>query len=314
MVRRRPRSLEEFRVATSSNALFSWAVVETQGQRDSHEDAHSVACSESLGEFWLLDGHRGAEAAHFGAEALPKEIGQTIKGGRLPSDGRIQQGFRTVDNRLRKHLKQRPKEESNSGSTVVGALIAHEGNGSYHAKLINCGDSRGIIIKDPKQEDDEDSDFVLETVDHKPDSPQEKARVMAAGGVVRGGRRPRIDGRLAVSRALGDFEFKADRNRQAAEQKVSCEPDIYDISGLGPGTLLLLACDGVWDVMSSRDVAALVREHLKVNPGAMLGEVAESIVRRSFEKGSGDNLTVLLVHLANDAAEVAGDAAANTPR
>lgn len=280
-----------------SSAAFNCAVVETRGRRDTHQDAHSVSCTDQRADFWVLDGHRGAAAAHYGAEALKKEIGETIKSGRLPSDGRILQSFRTIDNRLRKYLKEKSKE-SKSGSTVVGALVARDGPGSYSAKLVNCGDSRAIIIKDPAIDKTGRSATVLETVDHKPDHPGERDRVLAAGGTVSGGRCPRVDGRLAVSRSLGDFEFKADKGRQAAQQKVSCVPDIYETSGLEPGTLVLLACDGVWGAMSTELVADRVRSKLRLNPKANLGEVAASIVTESLERGSTDNLTVLLVRLA----------------
>lgn len=256
-----------------------------------------MACEEQWADFWVLDGHRGCEAAHFGAAALRQEIGQSIKGDRLPSNGCIQQAFRTVDNKLRKHFKEKP-QESKSGSTVIGALVARQGDGSYTAKLINCGDSRGIIIKDPSKDETGRPSTVLETVDHKPSSPIERARVAAAGGTVCGGKCPRIDGRLAVSRGLGDFDFKQDRGLQASQQKVSCLPDIYEASGLMGGTLLLLACDGVWSVMSSEDVAAEVREHLKVNPQSDLANVAAAIAHMSIERGSHDNVTILLVHLA----------------
>mmetsp|Transcript_101733 Transcript_101733/g.273274 ORF Transcript_101733/g.273274 Transcript_101733/m.273274 type:complete len:327 (-) Transcript_101733:86-1066(-) len=299
-----PQSSEAFSVESCSSAAFSVAVAETKGKRASLEDAHSMVCTERWGDFWLLDGHRGSEAANFGARALPKEFGQTIQGGRLPSNSRIQQGFRTVDNRLRKHCKE---TESKAGSTVVGALVALDGDGTYTAKLINCGDSRGIIIKDPADEDPGRQPCVLETVDHKPNSPSEKARIKAAGGSVCGGRIPRVDGRLAVSRSIGDFEFKADKGRQASDQKVSCEPDVYEVSGLRPGSLLLLACDGVWDVLSSKTVAKKVRDQFKANPGADLRDVASLIARQSLERGSTDNLTVLIVRLGGVASTRAAD-------
>ena len=49
---------------------------------------------------------------------------------------------------------------------------------------------------------------VVETIDHKPSLCFERARIEAAGGTVRGGRTARLDGSLAVSRSLGDFDFK----------------------------------------------------------------------------------------------------------
>jgi len=308
MVRPSARSLEKsekkeeevLKVESFASATCDCAVVGTKGRRKEHEDAHSVSVTDQGAGLWVLDGHRGREASAFGADEIPKEIGQTISGGRLPSNGRIQQSFRTVDNRLRKYLKEKTKDTI-SGSTVIGALVARQGDGSYSAKVINCGDSRGIIIEDPDESKTGKSATVLQTVDHKPDHPKEKARVQAAGGTVTKGRCPRIDGKLAVSRSLGDFDFKADKGKQAAQQKVSCEPDIYEVTGLKAGALLVLACDGIWNVMSSETVADMVHETLKLSPTKSLAEIASSIVRESYDRGSCDNLTVLLARLSGGA-------------
>mmetsp|Transcript_116510 Transcript_116510/g.228605 ORF Transcript_116510/g.228605 Transcript_116510/m.228605 type:complete len:333 (-) Transcript_116510:50-1048(-) len=295
------QSIDALRVETFSSSACKCAVAETKGRRKEHEDAHAVRCTDRGADFWVLDGHRGVEASAFGADILPREFDIAAKSGRLPSNGQIQQKFRTVDNRLRKHLKDKGTSGGQCGSTVVGALVVREGNGSYSAKVINCGDSRGIIIKDPENQQNEpnngQSPAVFQTVDHKPDHPEEKKRVRAAGGVISKGRCPRIDGKLAVSRSIGDFDFKADKGKQAAQQKVSCEPDVYEVTGLQPGTFFLLACDGVWDVMTSEMVASMVHELIKSDPQADIGNIASLIVRECFNRGSSDNLTVLIARL-----------------
>merc|ERR1712019_49594 len=119
----------------------------------------------------------------------------------------------------------------------------------------------------------------METADHKPDNAIEKARIEAAGGIVTQSYPPRVDGILAVSRALGDFDFKRDVQRPPCEQKVSCTPDIYEASGLELSTLLILACDGIWDVMTSEAVAAFVRDRLRADPEVDLGAVAADLIR-----------------------------------
>jgi len=299
MVPTLPQTLEAFPVESESwsSSALRCAMVETQGKRPTQEDAFAFSCTQTWGDFWVLDGHRGNEAAQFGAAALREEIGENIKKGKLPSTSKIEQTFRSIDNRLRKHFKQHP-DKPKAGTTVIGALVAQQQDGTYHAKLINCGDSRGIIIQNPLP--DNGSLSIIETIDHKPGDPIEKARILAAGGKVKGGGSTRIDGKLAVSRGFGDFDFKADKSRKAAEQKVSCQPDVYEALNLMPGSLIVLACDGVWSVLSSKEVAATVQEELKASPQADLGDVAATIVNLSLELGSKDNLTVLLVHLVGE--------------
>lgn len=61
----------------------------------------------------------------------------------------------------------------------------------------NSGDSRSVLCrKGNAQELSED---------HKPDLPAERARILASGHVVEDGR---VDGIIAISRAIGDWEYK----------------------------------------------------------------------------------------------------------
>mmetsp|Transcript_31264 Transcript_31264/g.89668 ORF Transcript_31264/g.89668 Transcript_31264/m.89668 type:complete len:391 (-) Transcript_31264:27-1199(-) len=329
MVATLSRPVELIRVQRCGSAAFKCAVAEMQGWRASHEDAHAVRCGAQAACFWVLDGHRGDEAARFGSDTLVHELDQAAKGCGLPTDKRIEQTFETVDRKLRGHL-QHHGGCPHAGSTVVGALIAQQGDGCYSAKLVNCGDSRGILIHGPQERKataveasvrlprqlenfekkacwTEDASWlpswpaIVETIDHKPTHPTERARIEAAGGQVCGGRRARVDGNLAVSRGLGDFDFKDNRSRPASEQKVSCAPDIYEVADLQEGALLLLACDGLWDVMTSEEAASFVRGRLKRDPNADLGAIAAALIRFCLRMESSDNMTVLLAHFVDGA-------------
>ena len=89
------------------------------------------------------------------------------------------------------------------------------------------------------------------SVPHKPDLPGERSRIEAAGATVE--QLPngpaRINGAIATSRALGDFEFKQNKALEPKDQAISAEPDIhvYELNA-NEDEILLLACDGVWDV------------------------------------------------------------------
>ncbi len=90
------------------------------------------------------------------------------------------------------------------------------------------------------------------SVDHKPYTPSEQARIEAAGGTVS---MKRVNGDLAVSRALGDFVYKHSRELPAERQQVSPEPEFIVKERSAEDQFLILACDGIWDVMSNEDVA-----------------------------------------------------------
>lgn len=324
-------------VQCTNGSTFKSAVAETQGHRPSYEDAYAIKPGDRTAFFWIFDGHRGDAAARFVADHFScQNFG--VKGDTLPSDKRIEKTFGTVDRKLQRHLDKLHAKKA--GSTAVGALTMRNHDGTYSAKLVNCGDSRGVVIRAPTEKKEQASSIhvrlpeslehicedasqnwsegaswlpdwpaIVETIDHKPNQWGERARIEAAGGEVLGGRCARIDGNLAVSRGLGDFDFKDDCRRPAAKQKVSCMPDIYEIHGMPEGSLILLACDGLWDVMSTEEAAAFVLERLQGSPPRSIPDVARELVSHSLEAESSDNVTVLLVQLGEMATEGCSDAA-----
>jgi serine/threonine protein phosphatase PrpC len=75
----------------------------------------------------------------------------------------------------------------------------------------------------------------------------------------------RINGSLAVSRALGDFEYKMEPQLSATEQLVSPEPEVSCLRRENGDEFLLLACDGVWDVMSNDEVIGFIRAKMLIS-------------------------------------------------
>jgi protein phosphatase 2C family protein 2/3 len=71
----------------------------------------------------------------------------------------------------------------------------------------------------------------------------ESARITAGGGFVEYGR---VNGNLALSRAIGDFEFKKNTEKCAEEQVVTADPDIMERDLLSTDEFIILACDGLW--------------------------------------------------------------------
>ena len=117
--------------------------------------------------------------------------------------------------------------------------------------------------------------------DHKPSNELEKERIQNAGGSVM---IQRVNGSLAVSRALGDFEYKNVEGKGPTEQlgegillsiksdnnhcafPVSPEPEFYvKAREEDSDQFLVLACDGVWDVMSNEDICNFITHRMKVH-------------------------------------------------
>ena len=76
-----------------------------------------------------------------------------------------------------------------------------------------------------------------------------------AGGYVLDGR---VNGSLNLSRAIGDMEYKQTSRLSAAEQAVTAFPDVRQIQLGSSSEFMILACDGIWDVLNNQQVWALV--------------------------------------------------------
>lgn len=116
------------------------------------------------------------------------------------------------------------------------------------------GDSRAVVAG--KNE-------IFGTEDHKPYLEKERKRIEGAGGSVM---IQRINGSLAVSRAFGDYEYKDDPRLPADQQLVSPEPDVYIRErNLENDQFMVVACDGIYDVMTNEELAEFVKDRLSVH-------------------------------------------------
>jgi serine/threonine protein phosphatase PrpC len=183
------------------------------------------------------------------------------------------------------------------GSTCVFALVDFEDAKSadprYKITISNTGDSRclwGTLRSDAPVS------YLQCTDDHKPTNAKEKERILKADGVVSNGR---VDGDLSVSRAIGDWQFKTNSKLHLFEQKVSCEPDISEVEAR-PGDWLLLACDGIFERLSSDQVARFITDRLSQKEDPV--SVARDLCDYGIQSGSKDNMTVVLVYFKDGSA------------
>jgi protein phosphatase 2C family protein 2/3 len=92
------------------------------------------------------------------------------------------------------------------------------------------------------------------TSDHKPDNADEQQRISSAGGRVQFGR---VDGELAMSRAIGDYNYKLDGSLTPTRQKVIAVPEYLELTA-DTDDVLLLCCDGLFEKLSTEQVATFI--------------------------------------------------------
>ena len=100
------------------------------------------------------------------------------------------------------------------------------------------------------------------STDHKPDDTEERKRIYNANGFVEDGR---VNGMLALSRALGDFEYKGNSMFKARDQAVTAFPDVKVVPLSNDVQFILLACDGLWDCKTSPEAIQWCHEKIYKN-------------------------------------------------
>lgn len=179
-----------------------------------------------------------------------------------------------------------PKPGFDSGCTAVVAVLRE--NKLYVA---NAGDSRCIICRDGKA--------IEMSYDHKPEDEAERSRVEKAGGQVT--KDGRINNGLNLSRAIGDHTYKRNKDLPLSEQMITSLPDVLTLDiDREKDKFMVLACDGIWNFMSSQDVCDYVQERMDANY-AKLSQICEELFMHCLapnSEGDGtgcDNMTCVLV-------------------
>ncbi|KAL7414438.1 phosphatase 2C-like domain-containing protein [Mrakia frigida] len=278
---------------------FAYAYSEMQGWRISMEDAHATILSlppatEDSSDsppkvhpafFAVYDGHGGSTVAKFTGATLHTRLSKLPAYAAGDYETAMRRAFLSTDEDLRAN----PEFANDpSGCTAVSVLITDDN------RLIcaNAGDSRSIISVAGKE--------LPLSHDHKPVNKEENARITAAGGFVEFGR---VNGNLALSRAVGDFEFKQNYSLDAEHQVVTVDPDIIVHQCTGEEEFLIVACDGIWDCLTSQQVVDFTRR--AIANGDALTKIAEDMMEKCLAPDSElggvgcDNMTVVVVALLN---------------
>lgn len=285
-----PKTEKETENVTTSTGIDIGATG-MQGWRLEMEDEHIATDIPSRPDHTFLavfDGHGGAGAAHYAGAHMVSTLESVpswklyLKGGPSTDPSCIGQAmkeaFIKLDADIRKHQDRTPGDRS--GCTSVTAIVT-----PTHIICANAGDSRCVMGTNGSAK------FLSE--DHKPYNPLERARIEKAGGYVN---YDRVDGDLAVSRALGDFQYKRKDDNNPEEQKVSPYPDITIHERTEKDEILILACDGLWDVMTNEEAINTAYEILQSGENSM-GLVAEEMIDLALDKGSRDNISCVVARL-----------------
>uniref|UniRef100_A0A0E0LE43 protein-serine/threonine phosphatase n=1 Tax=Oryza punctata TaxID=4537 RepID=A0A0E0LE43_ORYPU len=309
------------------NDKLKFGLSSMQGWRATMEDAHSALLDldNDTSFFGVFDGHGGRVVAKFCAKYLHREVlrSEAYSAGdlgtaahkaffRMDEMMRGQRGWRELQalgdkinqiSGMIEGLIWSPRgSDSNDqhddwafeegphsdfagptcGSTACVAIVRNN-----QLVVANAGDSRCVISRNGQA-------YNLSR-DHKPELEAERERILKAGGYIQMGR---VNGTINLSRAIGDIEFKQNKFLSPDKQMLTANPDINTVELCDDDDFLVLACDGIWDCMSSQQLVDFIHEH--INTESSLSAVCERVLDRCLAPstlgGEGcDNMTMILV-------------------
>jgi len=249
----------------------------------------------------IFDGHGGRETVDFVSKALPKNLANLLKKHGHQSENLLRilrTSFLLTDIQTKTYVKDV------SGSTGVCCLLRKEKNNEVTAYIANCGDSRLVICEIENEEEKNDKNGIgihanRLSFDHVSDEKYELNRIQTSKGFVQHGR---TCGVLAVARSFGDHEFK---------KYVTSEPALisYKINNNNKNNkktnpFLIMACDGIWDVMSDNECIEMILEMMQSlkddkddSSSKQIDEkeIAQRIVKEAETRGTSDNLSVIVI-------------------
>ncbi|XP_057799721.1 protein phosphatase 2C 50-like [Salvia miltiorrhiza] len=265
-------------------------------------DGGGTTCLSHLtGHFFgVYDGHGGSQVANYCRDrlhlALNEELDVMINN--LDDNANCEERWRRaftrcflkVDDEIGGKAGLEPLAPETVGSTAVVVLVC-----SSHIIVANCGDSRAVLYRG--------KEAMALSVDHKPNREDEYARIEASGGKVIQWNGHRVFGVLAMSRSIGDRYLKP---------WIIPDPEVMFVPRTREDDCLVVASDGLWDVMTNDEACDLARRRILLwhkNNGVSLplerGEgidpaaqaAAEYLSNRALQKGSKDNISIVVVDL-----------------
>jgi len=284
--------ITEKRTQSGGNERQIYASSEMQGWRISMEDANTAILSfeedENASFFGVFDGHGGVGTARYAEKKVHHRIIKDPEFQHGNYQAALRNAFLGIDEDLRRDV---PYETS--GCTAVTLLIT-----KYNRLFCaNAGDSRCVLSCKGVA--------IPLSFDHKPTNEHEILRITEAGSFVQFGR---VNANLALSRAFGDFEFKRSAHLPPEKQAVTANPDIIERTISEDDEFIVLACDGIWDVLTNQQVVNFVRSHIA--RGYSLETICELLLERCLARDpsaavGSDNMTVIIIGLLMGGTEVA---------
>jgi serine/threonine protein phosphatase PrpC len=276
-----------------SAICVGWA--EDIGRRDEMEDGFvfvdCFAGRKNSAYFAIYDGHGGRQCVDYVTQNLHDNLLVELQSQKVADvPNAFIRAFSTTDRNMQS------SGINTSGCTACCCLLQEE-KATRSIYTAHLGDARAVICRGGL------AVRLTSMSDHKATDPAEAKRVIEAGGTIFN---ERVNGMLAISRAFGDHQLKAPA---LPNDVVSNTPDITSTELTDQDMFVIVACDGLWDVVEDQESVNLVlegiRELMQLLPNvgqdnlthrrSMAEVLARMLVEEALARGTSDNVTCLMV-------------------
>ena len=264
------------------------------GHRESNENENENENEnkkyKNINLYAIFDGHGGKDVSKYLKDNMATYFTSNYMKFNINNTTEFKKYIEKVFDHLQIKLERRFKNFSyNIGSTAL-LLIIYKIKNNTHFYVANVGDCRAVICK-------KNNLGIQLTKDHKPHLFDEKERIEKLGGeIYYDGYDWRI-GDLSVSKAFGDMD---------ASPFVTHKPEIFKYNIKKSDKFIILACDGLWDVITNEEAIYFVLnklndiDNLNNISGYSKNNISQSLAEHAIKNGSTDNVSIIIIFLMTD--------------
>ncbi|KAM9963000.1 hypothetical protein ACTFIW_006221 [Dictyostelium discoideum] len=283
----------------SDGSRFKVGKSEMTGKRPTMEDrmvAYGNFRNNPNSELYcIFDGHGGRAASDFAADNIYKIFAEFLDANNTPEES-FTKAYKSINTQISPwpfigttaasvYICENKVYIANVGDSrvVLGKIIGSDSSGSSGGGGGGGGSAEGGgDEQQPQPQQQKKTTAERLTFDHRPVEESERLRITEAGGTVLNGR---VNGMLAVSRALGDSFLTP---------YVIPDPHLSSFTISKDDKFLILACDGVWDLISDEEAVETIAGISDPN------KAAETLRDLAYNSGSTDNISFILATESNN--------------
>ena len=252
-----------------------------KGRRKTNEDRHNIILNihdanpeiNDINLLGIYDGHGGTFVSEYLANNIPLYYCHRPLKAPFSKEYHYE-----VFNKLQSLILKTKKGQSTGSTCLLNIMYKFKDN--VHFNTVNLGDGRLVIIY-------KNGTVKQVTTDHKPDHPIEEERIKNLGGEIYNDSEGVVRvGDLSLSRAFGDGDNAP---------YISNKPDIYYNTIIPATKYIVMACDGLWDVIPNEDLYNLLEEFSKKEKKNLAADLAQEALKRK----TTDNVSVIVIEIEN---------------